>query len=242
MTKEYDHITAFHYSAYRPPLHKNILARCLGKNEAYNLGLDVGCGTGQSSIALIDHCKKVFGIEPSKDMLVKSIRHPQTEYILYDCNNIAFENDYFDIITFAGSLFYAKSQKLLDEVIRVSKCPAKIIVYDFEVLLDPILEKLNIHFSSNQKSYYNHQENFSGLIQKNLRMKDELKMSTSFDIVNSNLVHLLLSSKENYCLLHDKFGGENLYNEILQKLNTLLISENSNMEAIAYSTIYEIVK
>ena len=67
---EYDKITAFHYASYRPPLHSKILKRCL-VDRFYDSGLDIGCGTGQSSIALSDFCNRVVGIDSSSEMISK---------------------------------------------------------------------------------------------------------------------------------------------------------------------------
>ena len=65
MLKEYDQITAFHYAAYRPLLHSKILNEYFDENGKQNIGLDIGCGTGHSSVALAKYCHKVFGIDPS---------------------------------------------------------------------------------------------------------------------------------------------------------------------------------
>ncbi len=75
MTYDYDLITAIHYSIFRPFLHKPILNKCIASEEKYDIGLDIGCGTGQSSIALMEFCNKVIGIEPREEMLQKSIKH-----------------------------------------------------------------------------------------------------------------------------------------------------------------------
>ena len=53
MDNEYDEITAYHYLKYRPPLHELILAKGLKADPTYVEGLDIGCGTGQSSIAFL---------------------------------------------------------------------------------------------------------------------------------------------------------------------------------------------
>lgn len=47
---------------------------------AFGRGLDVGCGTGQSPIALANYCRQVVWIEPSEAMLQKSIAHPSIAY------------------------------------------------------------------------------------------------------------------------------------------------------------------
>lgn len=242
MVEEYGQITAFHYSAFRPSLHLQILKECLEGGDEHCLGLDVGCGTGQSSIALTNYCKKVIGIEPSKEMLEKSIKHPSIEYSHYNGNYFNFQKDYFDVITFAGSLYYAKSQQLLDEVIRVGKDASKIIIYDFELSLDNILEKLNLDSTLKQKSNYDHQVNFNGLNQNSIKVEKEFKKSLSLEISMGNISHLLLSSKDNYSLLLETFGRDNIYNKISQKLYLIFKSKSILVEAKTYSTVYQTLK
>ncbi len=148
MPTEYDPITAKHYAAYRPCLHLPILQKCI-KNEHYALGLDIGCGTGQSALALTNFCNKVIAIDPSESMLQNAMPHNQIEYQHCNGQDLQFEANIFDCITFAGSLFYAKSQHLLNEVEKVAKPNAQVIIYDFMVLLDPTLEQLGVTPPSN---------------------------------------------------------------------------------------------
>ncbi len=142
MILDYDKITAYHYAAYRPALHEGILAEFLEPISLFEMGLDIGSGTGHSSIALAKYCSKVYGIEPSAFMMKKSLDHDQVTYQLYNKSTIDFEDDYFDVTTFAGSLYYAKSQLLVNELIRVSKNQSIVLVYDFEILLDELIAKL----------------------------------------------------------------------------------------------------
>ena len=154
----YDHITSKHYAAYRPPLHRLILEKCIKKEVTFELGLDIGCGTGQSSKALLSYCKKIIGIDPSLDMIKEAIPNPKICYQHFDGQNLRFQDLHFDIIPFAGSLFYGKSQRLLDEVIRVGYDHAVIIIYDFEILFDELYKTLGIE-NSVVESDYNHFEN-----------------------------------------------------------------------------------
>ena len=242
MAKEYDQITAFHYAAFRPSLHLQILRECLEGEAEYGLGLDVGCGTGQSSIALANCCKRVIGLEPSEEMLDKSIEHPGVAYHHYDGRHFDFQQDSFDIITFAGSLYYAKSQQLLDEVIRVGKDACKIIIYDFEICLDPMLEKLNAYETSRPMATYDHEVNFNGLDQNSVQLEKELKKSLSMEISIGSIAHLLLSSKANYGLLSEVFGSDELYDKVTQKLHAISTSESTPVAAKTYSTVYKVVK
>ena len=242
MLSEYDQITAFHYFAFRPELHTSILNEVFEDSKKYHLGLDIGCGTGHSCIALANHCERVIGIEPSKAMLSKSIEHPSVEYLWYDGKSLEFVKNYFDVITFAGSLYYAKSQQLLNEVIRVGKPAATILVYDFELLLDEVFSLLQIRDNKVRKSDYDHQVNFSGLNQDHLLMERELSKSQSLAISYADLAHLLLSSKENYDRLLKFFGAENLYSKVSQKLQTVLNRKEKNLQVMWYATLYRITE
>ena len=74
MSNDYDNITAYHYSFYRPALHLPILESCL-EGKYFEKGLDIGCGTGHSSIALANFCNEIVGLDPSSDMLNLSLIH-----------------------------------------------------------------------------------------------------------------------------------------------------------------------
>lgn len=237
MSLEYDKITAYHYAAYRPLLHAQILEEVLASKNKVDLGLDVGCGTGQSSIALTNFCRKVIGIEPSQEMLDKVIVHQNVEYAYYDCEHISYEDNLFDVITFAGSLFYGKSQQLLDETIRVSKNNGQVIAYDFNILLDPVIESIGIE-PSEEPTNYNHSEDFSGLTQNNIELVSKTEKLLQLDISTANLAHLLLSSKDNYNLLQTHFDSDNLYQKILEALQ----DKTTTIEAMTYLTNYDVSK
>ncbi|CAN0604182.1 unnamed protein product, partial [Ectocarpus sp. 12 AP-2014] len=196
--KEYDQITALHYAAYRSSLHANILKTYLTTTPKSNYGLDIGCGTGQSAIALSKFCNTVIGVDPSKQMIKKSIKHTGVSYELMETKVLNFDKDTFDIITFAGSLFYAKSQELLDECIRVSKANSLIIAYDFEFHLTDILKLLGVGTETNVTSAYDHEINFFGLHTTNVHLNSQYKQSIHFDITLADLAHVLLSSKNDY--------------------------------------------
>jgi ubiquinone/menaquinone biosynthesis C-methylase UbiE len=55
MRERYDQVTAGHYAAYRPALHSLILRRVFSDADSFDVGLDGGCGTGHSAIALAAH-------------------------------------------------------------------------------------------------------------------------------------------------------------------------------------------
>lgn len=88
MTEGYDRAVAAHYSSYRPPLHQMILQKVLSSEELFDDGLDVGCGTGYSAVALADYCLRVYGVEPSQSMLDLAMPHDKIIYLKGTSGNI----------------------------------------------------------------------------------------------------------------------------------------------------------
>lgn len=242
MENEYDAITSNFYLQYRPPLHQIILDKCLTKNDQFNYGLDYGCGTGNSSIALERYCKKIIGVDPSNDMLDKAIRNPNIEYQLLKSVVLDVENNFFEIVTLAGSLYYAKSQHLLDELIRVCKNNALVVVYDFQIDLKPVMSFLEKNYNQLIEGNYNHEENFSGLETSKINLKHSNKENIKLEIINSNLVKLLLSSKDNYQVLSQKYGLENLETQLNFILDNSSIQYGEEINSTIYYSIYEVIK
>jgi len=240
MVDEYDQITAKHYSAYRPPLHAIILKKCISEKEGFDIGLDIGCGTGQSSKALTKFCDKVVAIDPSTSMLEEAIYHSHIEYRNYDGERLNFENNSFDIITFAGSLHYANSQKLLDDIVRISKPSGSVVVYDFEFLSESLLQKLG--FVSKQQSDYNHDEDFSGLENNSLKLVFQGKEKIDIRIKATDLSHLILSIKEQYSFFKDSFIEDNPHQALTEKLKEISGSDDFQIDFTIFYKHYRVNK
>jgi ubiquinone/menaquinone biosynthesis C-methylase UbiE len=238
MIDEYDHITATHYRAYRPPIHEIILKRCIDQKRNFTLGLDIGCGTGHSSVALLNFSEHVIGIDPSADMLENAIVNAAIEYQNFDGKTLKFDKDRFDIVTFAGSLHYSKSQDLLDEAVRVSKTPGLIVVYDFEILLDDILDRFQ--FESQSQNTYDHAADFSGLRDSKISIINKGKEKEQLSVTIGDLAHLLLSVKEQHIFFEKRFGPNELHRKLSDHLAEITDSMSFKIEADLYFKCYEI--
>jgi len=237
MATAYDPITAKHYAAYRPSLHFPILKKVLDDNS-FALGLDVGCGTGQSALALTNFCNKIIAIDSSESMLENAMKHPQVEYQLSNGIDLEFNANTFDVITFAGVLDYCKSQQLLEQVEKVAKPNAQIVIYDFEILLENTLIQLGVAPPSKQQLNYNHETDFSGLEMQSLRLHNKTREQISFEISPADLGHLLLADNDHYTLLANRFGKDDLFTMLTKKLYSTTTSEVLQIEALIYYTVY----
>jgi len=159
MTEQYNPGVATQYSSYRPPLHQMILGRVLSSRETFHNGLDVGCGTGYSAVALAQHCLHVYGIDPSQSMLDEAMPHAKITYLKGAGEYLPLRDRSLDVVTFAGSLFYTKSDTLMRELKRVCRLKALAISYDFEILLDDALRQYGIS-SQVPETDYEHSANF----------------------------------------------------------------------------------
>jgi len=240
MTDEYDAVTAHHYNAYRPPLHARILNACLDENKRCASGLDIGSGTGHSTIALRDFCNLAIGVEPSEAMRIKAIAYPNVSYVDFNGKELKFDDDHFDILTLAGSLFYAKSQTLLDELFRVGTNGATIIVYDFDLDIASPLSILGIENSSDHP--YNHEEDFSGLRCGGLELLEKEQTTTALSVQTSNLAHVILSIQEYYVFLQEKYGSDSLFEKVVSRLEGVTKSKALRTEAKLFWTAYRIIK
>lgn len=233
--ESYDQVTAEHYAAYRPPLHEVILKKCLG-NRRFGYSLDVGCGTGSSTVPLTSFSDRVVGIDPSREMLAKAIIHPQVAYRLFNGQDLEYDDRLFDLLTFAGSLVYAKSQRMLDETVRVSKPTATILVYDFDILIEGVFDLLDLPRSP-QTTVYNHAENFEGLNQQGIELIKTSIEEISLSILPEHLAHLLLSDSHDYAVLVEELGKEALYPRLVSKLAE--INDLDHIFAKLYYSLYQ---
>ena len=205
---EYDERVAGHYAAYRPPLHELILQRVLSSavsTKKFEMGLDIGCGTGCSARALKRFCGQVYGIEPEACMLSRALEAPGIRYLEGSAEDLSILPGKVDIVTFAGSLFYARSPSLMAELGKVCRPGALLIAYDFQLDLRPVLECLALPPNREVSNYdYDHachfepSPEFLPLLQGQERRE--------FDLGREQLVHLLLSCPKTYLQLLEYFG------------------------------------
>jgi len=241
MLKDYDEATAFHYKAFRPALHDQILSECLGEGR-FKKGLDVGCGTGQSSIALAPYCVEVIAIEPSKAMLGSAIPHPRVDYRGFNGKSWPLINSEVDVVTFAGSLYYAKSQTLLNEIRRVCRTTATVLIYDFDIMLEAILKAMDFNKLYSALSVYDHRVDLSGLDSSDFDLLHKEQQSAKISLDAKQLAHLILADKRYYLSLIDTLGKNNLYHNVFKMLLKISDKQKFEVPAKLYFTQYAYVK
>jgi len=128
------------YAAGRPYFHVQVIGRIA---EFLNLetkkfsrqsvslarALDVGCGTGQSSVALEAIAQKIVGVDVSQPMLDLAPRDPRISYIRAAAEQLPFEKQVFDLITACKAIHWFDHGPFLNEAHRVLRPGGWLVVY-----------------------------------------------------------------------------------------------------------------
>lgn len=98
------------YANDRPGAHGLVMGKIreeLQLRGKLTRGLDVGCGSGSSTVALKQICDEVIGIEESVEMIrVAKRKHwdAKMDFLKCKAEEAPFQEDFFDIVTAAGSV------------------------------------------------------------------------------------------------------------------------------------------
>ena len=238
MSSTYSSETAYHYRAYRPPLHQLILAECLKGHRHVRQGIDIGCGAGHSAVALARYCRQVYALEPStSSMLEQAIAHDQIQYQYFDGAHLDFKPASTDLITLAGSWYYAQSQALVDDILKVATPNVKVILYDFRIDTRSILKALNVDIRADRNYVYDYRINFSTYDYGDLLIMAKWDKSYFMPVSAEEMAHLLLASRRIYSHLAASWTADNLFEYLVQQLLNLG-PRSLSLSAQAYVTMY----
>ena len=129
-----DHMAAG-YATSRPPVHRRVIEQAfqqLARSRPFSRALDIGCGAGVSTKALLDFAGSCIGLEPSEAMLQWAPQlAPSAGFVVGTAEAIPLCSRAIDLITAAGSLNYANLDLFFPEAARVLTPRGILLVYDF---------------------------------------------------------------------------------------------------------------
>ena len=121
------------YSKGRPYFHPQVINRIranLSLTDPFFRAIDVGCGTGLSTLALKEIAHHVVGVDNSAQMIAFAPHEPQIEYFVSAAEKLPVENDDFDLMTVSSAFHWMDRGSFLAEARRVLQPQAWLIVYD----------------------------------------------------------------------------------------------------------------
>ncbi len=121
------------YARSRPSFHPLVMQRirdALSLHHPVSRALDVGCGTGQSTIALQDLAQEIVGTDLSSEMLSVAPRKSGVHYVRASAEGLPFAAEAFDLITVALAFHWFDRTQFLTEARRVLGPSAWLVIYD----------------------------------------------------------------------------------------------------------------
>jgi len=122
------------YASARPFLHPEVFARVRDLVPAswpLRRGLDVGCGTGLSSVALLDLAREVTGVDVSLPMLRRARRQEHVRYLASSAEDLPLRDRTFDLIVACGSLDWVDRGRFLPRAAELLTAGGWLIPLDF---------------------------------------------------------------------------------------------------------------
>lgn len=115
--------------------------------EEIDLIVDIGCGTGNSTIVCTEFANKVIGIDPSDDMLEKAKEKENNKLSFQKGfgNKTGLESNIADIVICSQAFHWMEPQSTIEEVCRILKKGGIFAVIDADTfpMIDLKIEKLN---------------------------------------------------------------------------------------------------
>lgn len=121
------------YAKGRPYFHPIIVKRIkefLSITNPLSSALDVGCGTGLSTVALKELAQTVVGVDASAEMIALAPEESGVKYFVAPAENLPFGENEFNLITLSQVFHWLDRDKFLAEASRVLRTDGWLIAYD----------------------------------------------------------------------------------------------------------------
>ncbi|MBK9727038.1 MAG: methyltransferase domain-containing protein [Saprospiraceae bacterium] len=127
------HTAADRYSKGRPNFHNttiNHIKSYLKLENKLHSALDIACGTGLSTQALLNIATHVYGTDGSQAMLDFALKKDKINYQIARAEVQPFANQFFDLITVCSGVHWFDIDKFLMEANRLLKSKSYLVLYD----------------------------------------------------------------------------------------------------------------
>ncbi len=126
-------IAARLYAVGRPDysaLVTDMIRQLAGITDRVSCAVDVGCGTGISTMALAPLADTVIGVEPSTAMLEQALSAANVEYRVGSAESLPVEDASCDLIGVGSALHWFDQARFLEEASRIARPGAQLVVHD----------------------------------------------------------------------------------------------------------------
>lgn len=129
------------YSKGRPDFHSNTIKHIkdyLQLDKKLDKALDIACGTGLSTKALLEIANNVYGTDVSHEMLKLASPSDKINYSLAPAEQQPFTDNTFDLITVSSGVHWFDIDKFLAEANRLLKSKSWLVLYENHFIAEMI--------------------------------------------------------------------------------------------------------
>ena len=126
------HTAAKRYARSRPYTHPWVIEKIgdfLRLPGPVARALDVGCGTGQSSVALKSIAREIVGTDLSSEMLAEAPPDPAIRYLQAPAEDLPLPDESFDLLTVSSAFHWFDRSRFLAEARRVLRVSGWLVIY-----------------------------------------------------------------------------------------------------------------
>ncbi len=124
---------ATRYAKGRPDFHSNTIGRIqdyLFHGKRVGRALDIACGTGLSTKALLDIADEVYGTDISESMLALAHAPDKIRYSMAAAEQQPFDDHFFELITVSSGVHWFDIDRFLAESCRLLKSRGWLTIYE----------------------------------------------------------------------------------------------------------------
>ena len=121
------------YAGGRPFFHSVVIKRVrefLSLTEPLMRALDVGCGTGLSTIALKEIASRIVGLDAAPSMIAHAPRDASIRYVIAVAERLPFSAQKFDFLTLSQVSHWLDRKAFFAEARRVLRPESWLVAYD----------------------------------------------------------------------------------------------------------------
>ena len=135
------------YQAFRPGYPPALFDWLAGVTSRRERAVDLGCGTGQASVALAEHFEEVIGLDPSAEQIARAAPHPRVRYRVAPAEATGLPDASADLVIAAQALHWFDPARLHPELSRIARPGAVFAAFTYDLCrlgppVDEVVERL----------------------------------------------------------------------------------------------------
>lgn len=121
------------YRAFRPGYPAALFEWLAGAAPARERAVDLGCGTGQASVALAEWFEEVIALDPSADQVASAEPHPRVRYSVAPAEATGLPDGSIDLAIAAQALHWFDPERLYPELRRIARPGALFAAFTYDL-------------------------------------------------------------------------------------------------------------